>query len=207
MILQNVIQLLLQRRKISVIGERGVAELYKSFIGPLGADSPQRGFPVNAVTVHDSPDAGLFRGRHGKGPVADGRFPAAVQFDGVQSRKGPSLHGPGPQPTADFPADVAVRDVVQAFQRLRKYVVHFHVKDWYVSRVPRDGYTPKRCGKYYADATIGEGDMDIASVWRLTDARERGFFINPETRDYTGKRTPLETFKKVCAEMKSWEKD
>ncbi|MBQ7207136.1 MAG: sugar phosphate isomerase/epimerase [Lentisphaeria bacterium] len=114
---------------------------------------------------------------------------------------------PGLKITFDQGNVATAEDPVQAFQRLRKYVVHFHVKDWKVSDVPREGYTPKRCGKYYADATIGEGDMDIRSLWRLTNARERSLCVNPETRDYSGKRTHLETFKKVCAEMKSWEND
>ncbi|MBQ9501772.1 MAG: sugar phosphate isomerase/epimerase [Lentisphaeria bacterium] len=114
---------------------------------------------------------------------------------------------PGLKITFDQGNVATAEDPVQAFLKLREHVVHFHVKDWYVSDVPRDGYTPKRCGKYYADATIGEGDMDIRSLWRLTDARERSLCVNPETRDYSGKRTPLETFKKVCAEMKSWEND
>ncbi len=96
-------------------------------------------------------------------------------------------------------------DPLTAFEKLRKYVVHFHVKDWYVFDKCRSNTTPKRCGKHFADATIGEGDMDIKSFWQMTTAQERAIFVNPETRDYSGKCPPLEVFKKVCAEMRSWE--
>lgn len=96
-------------------------------------------------------------------------------------------------------------DPLKAFELLRKYVVHFHVKDWYVSDEEKAGYDLKRCGKYYGDATIGEGDMDIRSFWQMTTAAERELFVNPETRDYTGKRAPLDIFRQVCAEMRSWE--
>ena len=95
-------------------------------------------------------------------------------------------------------------DPLTAFEKLRDYVVHFHVKDWYVSDTPSAGADLKRCGKYFTDATIGEGDMDIKSFWQLTNARERELFVNPETRDYTGKRTALETFEKVCATLQSY---
>lgn len=97
-------------------------------------------------------------------------------------------------------------DPRRAFELLRKYVVHFHVKDWYVSDRPSDKSDLKRCGKYFTDATIGEGDMDIRSFWQLTSDAERALYVNPETRDYTGKRTPLEIFKQVSKEMYSWEK-
>ena len=112
---------------------------------------------------------------------------------------------PGLKVTYDQGNVATAADPCEAFLKLREYVVHFHVKDWYVSDTEKDGYTLKRCGKFYGNATIGEGDMDLRSFWKLTNDRERTLFVNPETRDYTGKRTALETFKQVCAEMKSWE--
>ena len=112
---------------------------------------------------------------------------------------------PGLKITFDQGNVATAEDPLLAFPRLRDYVVHFHVKDWAVSDVPREGFTAKRCGKYFADIMIGEGKMDLRSFWRLTNARERALFVNPETRDFSGRRPYLETFKKVCAEMKSWE--
>lgn len=98
-----------------------------------------------------------------------------------------------------------VEDPVEAFMKLRKYTVHFHVKDWKVFDTAQADTTPKRCGKHFADATIGEGDMDIKHFWQMTTPEERQLFVNPETRDYTGKREALDIFKQVCAEMRSWE--
>ena len=112
---------------------------------------------------------------------------------------------PGLKVTFDQGNVATADDPVSAFLKLREYVVHFHVKDWYVSDIQKEGYTPKRCGRFFADATIGEGDMNIRAMWQQTNAKERELYVNPETRDYTGKRTALDTFKQVCAEMKSWE--
>ena len=112
---------------------------------------------------------------------------------------------PGLKLTFDQGNVATADDPVAAFLKLRDYIVHFHVKDWYVADTPAENHVPVRCGKYYADATIGEGDMDIASVWKLTNARERALYVNPETRDYTGKRNPVDLFRQVSAEMRSWE--
>ena len=112
---------------------------------------------------------------------------------------------PGLKVTFDQGNVATAADPNDAFLKLRNYVVHFHVKDWLVKDTPFENAEKKRCGKYFADATIGEGNMDIKSFWQLTNARERQLFVNPETRDYSGKRTALETFRQVCAEMQSWE--
>ena len=112
---------------------------------------------------------------------------------------------PGLKVTFDQGNVATAADPNDAFLKLRDYVVHFHVKDWLVKDTPFENAEKKRCGKYFSDATIGEGNMDIKSFWQLTNARERQLFVNPETRDYSGKRTALETFRQVCAEMKSWE--
>lgn len=96
-------------------------------------------------------------------------------------------------------------DPIEAFKKLRKYVVHFHVKDWYVSDEAKENTLQKRNGKHFADATIGEGDMDLKSFWQILTPEERNIFVNPETRDYTGKRNALDIYKQVCAEMRSWE--
>ena len=95
-------------------------------------------------------------------------------------------------------------DPVSAFEKLRDYVVHFHIKDWYVSDSPAPNAELKRNGKYFADATIGEGDMDIKTFWQMTNDRERQLYVNLETKDYSGKRTALETFKKVCDTVNSY---
>ena len=112
---------------------------------------------------------------------------------------------PGLKVTYDQGNVATADDPCEAFLKLRDYVVHFHVKDWHISEQPCEKHTLKRDGRYYGDITIGEGDMDIRKFWRLTNDRERQLYVNPETQDYTGKRSSLEVFKQVCAERRSWE--
>ena len=97
-------------------------------------------------------------------------------------------------------------DPVAAFKKPRDRTVHFHVKDWRVSNA-KDSMTSerKRCGKFFDDATIGHGDMDIAGFWKITNARERRLYVNPETRDWSNVRPALEVFQEVCRTMRSWE--
>ena len=97
-------------------------------------------------------------------------------------------------------------DPFEAFKKLRQYVVHFHIKDWKIFDTPHENADLKRCNRYFADTTIGEGDMDIKGFWQLTSAEERECYVNLETRDFSGKRTALETYQKVCAYIRSWEK-
>lgn len=112
---------------------------------------------------------------------------------------------PGLKLTYD-PGNVATAaDPLDAFAKLRQYVVHFHVKDWFIRNEPFADAELKRCGKYFANATVGEGDLNLRSFWQMTTAGERELFVNPETKDYTGTRGYLDIFKQVCAEMKSWE--
>ena len=83
--------------------------------------------------------------------------------------------------------------------------MHFHLKDWliYDNQVP--GSDLKRCGKYFSDVMIGEGDMDIKGFWQLTNEREKALYVNPETRDWSNSRPALEVFQEVCRTMRSWE--
>ena len=95
-------------------------------------------------------------------------------------------------------------DPESAFLKLRDYVVHFHLKDWLIYDKPVPGSDLKRCGKYFSDVMIGEGDMDIKGFWQLTNEREKALFVNPETKDHTGKRNALETFKQACSILRSY---
>lgn len=95
-------------------------------------------------------------------------------------------------------------DPIEAFKKLRQYVVHFHLKDWKVSDNKTENCEKKRNGKYFADALIGEGDMDIKSFWQSITPDERQIYVNPESFVFTD-IDKLETFKKICAEMRSWE--
>ncbi|MBR7131403.1 MAG: sugar phosphate isomerase/epimerase [Lentisphaeria bacterium] len=111
---------------------------------------------------------------------------------------------PGLKITFDQGNTATAEDPVEAYKKLREHVVHFHLKDWSVFDCEVPGSDKKRCGKFFRDATIGEGDMDIASFWAEVSPAESRLFVNPETRDYTGKRTHLETFRKVCDTLNSY---
>ncbi len=96
-------------------------------------------------------------------------------------------------------------DSIEAFKKLRQYVVHFHVKDWYIFDEEKNNAKLKRCGKYFLDATIGEGDVDLKKFWQTLTPSECNIYVNPETRDWAGKRNAVDVYKQVCAEMRSWE--
>ncbi len=112
---------------------------------------------------------------------------------------------PGLKVTFDQGNVATADDPCEAFLKLREYVVHFHVKDWHVSTTPKEGYTLKRNNLYFKDALMRQGDMPIKDFWILTNERERSLWVNPESCDFTDQRPPLEVFKEICAEMRSWE--
>ena len=94
---------------------------------------------------------------------------------------------------------------IEAYKKLRQYVVHFHLKDWYVFDEPHEKAEKKRCGKYFADAIIGQGNMDLKSFWQEVSQEERQLYVNPETWDRSGKWDSVGFFTPVCAAMRSWE--
>lgn len=112
---------------------------------------------------------------------------------------------PGLKLTFDQGNVATAGDPLAAFDQLREYVVHFHLKDWKVYDTPEPGSDLKRCGKYFADAAIGTGDMDIKSFWAMTTPEERLLPVNPETKDYTGKQSPREFFSRLCSELSALE--
>ncbi len=112
---------------------------------------------------------------------------------------------PGLKLTFDQGNVATADDPCEAFLKLRKYVAHFHVKDWHVADVPGDGYTLKRNQLYYKDATLGHGNMDIKSFWQLTTPEERLMWVNPESCDFTGRRPVREVFQEICSTMRNYE--
>lgn len=112
---------------------------------------------------------------------------------------------PGLKVTFDQGNTATADDPIAAYRKLREYVVHFHLKDWKIYDQKPAGIDAdlKRCGKYFQDITIGEGDMDLRSFWQETTPAERELFVNPETKDFTGKEPYIETFRKVCKYLQS----
>ena len=90
---------------------------------------------------------------------------------------------------------------------LKEYVVHVHLKDWKISDAPTPASSSeslKRCGKYYDDIIIGEGDMNLKKFWDITDANTRSCYVNLETKDFTNSMTPLEAMQKVANYLRDW---
>ena len=78
------------------------------------------------------------------------------------------------------------------------------MKDWKIYDSPRPDTTPKRCGKHYADAMIGEGDLDLKSFWDTVDAKGRELYVNLETKDFSGRMTAPESLRKVSDYLREW---
>lgn len=115
------------------------------------------------------------------------------------------LHAvPGLKLTLDIGNMATAEDISEAYPKLHEYVVHFHLKDWKIYDSPRPDTTPKRCGKHYADAMIGEGDLDLKSFWNTVDAKDRELYVNLETKDFSGRMTAPESLRKVSDYLREW---
>ncbi|OQA85632.1 MAG: Xylose isomerase-like TIM barrel [Lentisphaerae bacterium ADurb.Bin242] len=111
---------------------------------------------------------------------------------------------PGLQVTYDHGNVATADDPVAAYLRQKDHVVHFHLKDWKISDAPSPGGDRKRCGRYFANAMIGEGDLDLKGFWSRVDPRGRTLFVNLETLDFSGKLSKVEALKKVSDSLRNW---
>lgn len=115
------------------------------------------------------------------------------------------LHNvPGLKLTLDHGNMQTAEDAVNAYSLLKEYIVHVHLKDWKVYDSPRADTTPKRCGKYFANAVIGEGDMDLKTFWSHFDDRGRQLSINLETMDFRNPESTPDVLKKVSDLLRNW---
>jgi len=112
---------------------------------------------------------------------------------------------PGLRVTYDAGNVFTAEDPLEAYRKLRKYVVHFHVKDWFVSPVEKPGYTLKRTGQWMGNAFLGDGDVKLREFWQETTSAERQLWVNPESCDFSDTKPPKEVFTEICRRMKSWE--
>jgi len=111
---------------------------------------------------------------------------------------------PGLRVTFD-PGNVAtLEDPLLAYCALKEYIVYLHFKDWQFSSVPAPGFAPVRSGKFVKDTLIGTGEMPLCELWSQMEARHKALPVNLETRDFEGKRSPMELYRKLVPEMKKW---
>lgn len=115
------------------------------------------------------------------------------------------LHAvPGLMCTLDAGNMETAEPSVNAYTVLKDYVVHFHLKDWKISDRPKDKYDLKRCGKYFADAVIGEGDMDLKAFWNTVDVRGRELYVNLETTDFAKTSSAGAVLKRTADLLRNW---
>ena len=115
------------------------------------------------------------------------------------------LHAvPGLKCTLDAGNMETAEPSVNAYTVLKDHVVHFHLKDWKISDRPQENYDLKRCGKYFADAVIGEGDMDLKAFWNTVDARGRELYVNLETTDFARTSSAAAVLKKTADLLRNW---
>ena len=115
------------------------------------------------------------------------------------------LHAvPGLMCTLDPGNMETAEPAVNSYTVLKDYVVHFHLKDWKISDQPAEKSDLKRCGKYFADAVIGEGNWDLKAFWDTVDARGRKLYVNLETTDFARTSSAAAVLKKTADLLRNW---
>ena len=115
------------------------------------------------------------------------------------------LHAvPGLMCTLDAGNMETAEPALNAYTVLKDYVVNFHLKDWTISDRPKERYDLKRCGKYFTDAVIGEGDLDLKAFWNTVDARGRELYVNLETTDFARTSSAAAVLKKTADLLRNW---
>ena len=111
---------------------------------------------------------------------------------------------PGLKVTYDHGNTATADDPVQAYLKLKDHIVHFHLKDWKITDREVPGSDLKRDGRYYRDAVIGEGDLELKKFWDAVDSRGRELYVNLETHDYTEARDHAGVLRKVSDALRNW---
>lgn len=115
------------------------------------------------------------------------------------------LHSvPGLKLTLDHGNMQTAEEAVGAYSILKEHVVHIHLKDWKIYDSPWAGAVLKRNGKYFANAVIGKGDMDLKAFWENLDSRGREFYVNLETMDFVDQSSTPDVLKHVSDLLRNW---
>lgn len=112
---------------------------------------------------------------------------------------------PGLKVTFDEGNTSTACDSFKAYELLKDYVVHFHLKDWLIYDKPAEGTFPNRDGRHRANIIIGEGMQDLKGFWDIvTPEQKKNCYVNLETLDFTGKTPRKEAIKKVADMLRNW---
>lgn len=95
-------------------------------------------------------------------------------------------------------------DALDAYRKLRQYVVRFHLKDWKISDVEIPFSEKKRNGKYFAVCVMGEGCIDLKKLWDEVDPESKKFTVNLETWHPDGSPLAPAELHAVCDRMRNW---
>lgn len=142
--------------------------------------------------------------------------PLTVTLESTGMAKSPLVTGeevmsvlkqvPGLKVTFDQGNTATACDEKEAYQMVRDYIVHFHIKDWIIRDAPfkPDGEL-KRIGKYFGNVIIGQGDMDLKGFWdQVTPQQKETCYVNMETLDFTHKKSAAESLKEIADMLRSW---
>jgi len=115
------------------------------------------------------------------------------------------LHAvPGLKCTLDHGNMETAEPSINAYVKLRDYVVNFHLKDWKIFDAPHPDASRKRNGRYFANAVIGEGDMPLKAFWDTVDAAGRELYVNLETMDFYQTSSTEAVLKKTANLLRNW---
>ena len=111
---------------------------------------------------------------------------------------------PGLKCTLDYGNMETAEPSLDAYEKLKEYVVQFHLKDWKISPCYFPGSSRKRCGRYFANAVIGEGDMDLKAFWSTVDEAGRQLYVDLETMDFDNGSSTFQVMKKTADLLRFW---
>ena len=106
--------------------------------------------------------------------------------------------------TLDYGNMATGGDTPEDIRKLSGKIVRIHLKDWKIYSRPTENATLKRCGKYFADAVIGTGDIDIKTAWDVLSPAEQECFVNLETMDFYNTSSVKAVLKNVSDMVRNW---
>ena len=93
---------------------------------------------------------------------------------------------------------------IDAYAKLKDYIVRFHLKDWKIADTEFPGSDKKRNGKYFAMSAIGEGSVDLRGLWDIVTPEQKKFTVNLETWKPDGGQFSLDEFRVICDRVRNW---
>lgn len=106
--------------------------------------------------------------------------------------------------TMDYGNMATAGEAPEAVGAFAGKIAHIHLKDWLISDVEIPNSRLKRCGRYFANAMIGTGMLDVKRSWDALSAADKECYVNLETADFTWKLSIKEALKQVSDCLRHW---